>query len=164
MEKAPSPRNQRPKPTWTTERVALLKSYWADGLSANQIACMMGEITRNAVLGKVHRLGLAGRATTHRLRPAPRPHQHATRTATRAFGGSVDLRKLPKAKPLPAALLPHVQPLMLSFVALDEAGKRHCHYPIGDPRKPGFGFCGHPREAGASKYCAAHEAVTRRAA
>src|SRR6478609_3569038 len=48
--------------TWTDERVERLKKLWADGLSASQIAGELGGITRNAVIGKVHRLGLSGRA------------------------------------------------------------------------------------------------------
>ena len=48
--------------SWTDERVELLKKLWQDGLSASQIAGELGGITRNAVIGKVHRLGLAGRA------------------------------------------------------------------------------------------------------
>ena len=44
--------------SWTDERVELLKKLWADGLSASQIAAELGGITRNAVIGKVHRLGL----------------------------------------------------------------------------------------------------------
>src|SRR6202035_1473542 len=46
----------------TDERVELLKKLWSDGLSASQIAAELGGITRNAVIGKVHRLGLSGRA------------------------------------------------------------------------------------------------------
>ena len=48
--------------SWTDERVELLKKLWSDGLSASQIAGELGGITRNAVIGKVHRLGLSGRA------------------------------------------------------------------------------------------------------
>src|SRR6476659_7515625 len=48
---------------WTDERVELLKKLWQDGLSASQIAKQLGGVTRNAVIGKVHRLGLSGRAT-----------------------------------------------------------------------------------------------------
>src|SRR3954465_11588063 len=48
--------------TWTDDRVELLKKLWGDGLSASQIAGELGGITRNAVIGKVHRLGLSGRA------------------------------------------------------------------------------------------------------
>ena len=55
---------------WTEERVEMLKQLWTDGLSASQIARKMGGVTRNAVIGKVHRLGLAGRATPARVTPA----------------------------------------------------------------------------------------------
>ena len=48
---------------WTDERVELLKKLWMEGLSASQIAGILGEgVTRNAVIGKVHRLKLSGRA------------------------------------------------------------------------------------------------------
>ena len=46
---------------WTDERVELLRKLWADGLSASQIAAQMGGVSRNAVIGKVHRLKLSGR-------------------------------------------------------------------------------------------------------
>ena len=48
---------------WTEERVELLRKLWAEGLSASQIAGRLGEVTRNAVIGKVHRLGLALRSS-----------------------------------------------------------------------------------------------------
>ena len=47
--------------SWNDERVELLKRLWSEGLSASQIASELGGITRNAVIGKVHRLGLSGR-------------------------------------------------------------------------------------------------------
>ena len=55
---------------WTDERVELLKRLWLDGLSASQIAKQLGGVTRNAVIGKVHRLGLVPRVIT--ARPPPR--------------------------------------------------------------------------------------------
>jgi GcrA cell cycle regulator len=65
--------------SWTDERVETLKKLWTDGLSASQIAAELGGITRNAVIGKVHRLGLSGRAkspssTSPRPRKARAPH------------------------------------------------------------------------------------------
>ena len=48
--------------SWTDERVETLKRMWAEGLSASQIAKDLGGVTRNAVIGKVHRLGLSNRA------------------------------------------------------------------------------------------------------
>ena len=59
---------------WTDDRVDLLKKLWAEGLSASQIAGRLGSVTRNAVIGKVHRLGLSGRATTSRMK-SHRPRQ-----------------------------------------------------------------------------------------
>src|ERR1044071_2868011 len=63
--------------TWTDERVELLKKLWADGLSASQIAARMGGVTRNAVIGKVHRLGLSGRAKTAAAPAQPRSKKPA---------------------------------------------------------------------------------------
>ena len=57
---------------WTEERVELLKKLWSDGLSASQIAAELGNVTRNAVIGKVHRLGLSGRAKSAAQPAAPR--------------------------------------------------------------------------------------------
>ncbi|MFZ2109818.1 MAG: GcrA family cell cycle regulator, partial [Roseiarcus sp.] len=51
--------------SWTDEKVELLRQLWLDGRSASQISAALGQgLTRNAVIGKVHRLGLAGRAKT----------------------------------------------------------------------------------------------------
>ena len=50
--------------SWTDERVEILTKMWAEGNSASQIAKELGGVTRNAVIGKVHRLGLSNRATT----------------------------------------------------------------------------------------------------
>src|SRR4051812_7734622 len=67
---------------WTDERVELLKKLWQDGLSASQIAKQLGGVTRNAVIGKVHRLGLSGRATPSKPQrtvfKSPRPARVAT--------------------------------------------------------------------------------------
>ena len=48
---------------WSDERVAVLKKMWLEGNSASEIAKELGNITRNAVIGKVHRLGLSNRDT-----------------------------------------------------------------------------------------------------
>ena len=61
--------------SWNDERVELLKKLWAEGLSASQIAGRLGGVTRNAVIGKVHRLGLSGRATSPRS-ASPRPRRN----------------------------------------------------------------------------------------
>src|SRR5690606_25261780 len=78
--------------SWTDERVEMLKKLWTDGLSASQIAGELGGITRNAVIGKVHRLGLSGRAkspssTAPRPRKA-RPAVHMMRVSRPAVRGN----------------------------------------------------------------------------
>src|SRR3979409_1211917 len=74
---------------WTDERVELLKKLWTDGLSASQIAAELGGITRNAVIGKVHRLGLSGRGTSPSS-PVPAAPQAALFRPYEAAGASVD--------------------------------------------------------------------------
>src|ERR1700741_3654370 len=81
--------------SWTDERVELLKKLWSDGLSASQIAAELGGITRNAVIGKVHRLGLSGRAKSPSS-AAPRPrkaraHPHMLRVSRPAIRGNTAL-------------------------------------------------------------------------
>ncbi len=66
---------------WTDERVELLKKLWSDGLSASQIAAELGNVTRNAVIGKVHRLGLSGRAKSAAAPAAPRKAEPAQKDA-----------------------------------------------------------------------------------
>ena len=84
---------------WNDERVDLLKKLWSDGLSASQIAGRLGGVTRNAVIGKVHRLGLSGRATTSRMkshRPRVRTQAATKRLMKPRFAtvGNPALRKL----------------------------------------------------------------------
>ena len=73
--------------SWTDERVELLRQHWTEGKSASQIAGLLGHgLTRNAIIGKVHRLGLAGRAkapgsSAPRPRPAQAPRPQAVRPA-----------------------------------------------------------------------------------
>ena len=65
---------------WTEERIEMLKKLWSEGFSASQIANELGGVTRNAVIGKVHRLGLSGRAKAP-MTQSQRPKKPATRRA-----------------------------------------------------------------------------------
>jgi len=56
--------------SWTDERVEVLKKMWGEGQSASVIAKELGGVTRNAVIGKVHRLGLSNRVTSTTAKPA----------------------------------------------------------------------------------------------
>ena len=73
--------------TWTSERVETLKKLWNEGLSASQIAAELGGVTRNAVIGKIHRLGLSGRI---KPRPSSRPATQKITTPPAALGCASD--------------------------------------------------------------------------
>ena len=67
--------------SWTDERVETLKKMWGEGQSASQIAKELGGVTRNAVIGKVHRLGLSNRAGAS---SSPAPERKAAKADTPA--------------------------------------------------------------------------------
>lgn len=82
--------------SWTDERVELLKKMWGEGQSASQIAKELGGVTRNAVIGKVHRLGLSNRAGSG-ASAAP-----AAKAAPAKEKPAVAATPKPKAEPKPA--------------------------------------------------------------
>jgi GcrA cell cycle regulator len=134
-------------PGWTDVRTERLKALWADGRPASEIAGLLGEVTRNAVIGKVHRLGLAGRKTTSR-KPLPR----------RAKLSRAGLRQPPARFVRPAAPLPPPPPSAALMLPLRQLRADQCRWPIGDPLDAGFGFCG-CRKAPGVPYCAHHAAI-----
>jgi GcrA cell cycle regulator len=148
---------------WTDERVELLKKLWSEGLSASQIAGRLGGVTRNAVIGKVHRLGLSGRATSSRSSvPRPRrtqaPRQNRAPSITFGTRGNVALKPTYQedyeAAPAPATVEELVIPLheRATILTLKES---MCKWPIGDPTEEGFHFYGR-KKTGVSPYCEHH--------
>lgn len=158
---------------WTDERVERLKKLWADGLSASQIAAQLGGVSRNAVIGKVHRLNLPGRAKsggqasvrTKRTTAAPRAPNYAgrtanqttTRTVSRSSGGAALKQDLDvvaseeiDTRPMEDVVVPISR--RLSLVELSE---RTCKWPVGDPLQEGFHFCGND-SGESSPYCGYH--------
>jgi GcrA cell cycle regulator len=148
---------------WTDDRVELLKKLWAEGLSASQIAGRLGGVTRNAVIGKGHRLGLSGRATSSRSSvPRPRrshaPRQNRAPSLTFGTRGNVALKPTfeeeYEAAPAPAPVEELVIPLheRASILTLKES---MCRWPIGDPTEEEFHFCGRKKD-GTVPYCEHH--------
>ena len=145
---------------WNDERVDLLKKLWSDGLSASQIAGRLGGVTRNAVIGKVHRLGLSGRATTSRMKShRPRARNQATKRLMKprfANLGNPALRQLYLGDSEPYT--PSAEELVIplnerrSIQTLTEAS---CRWPIGDPQQSDFHFCGRKKVLGLP-YCEFH--------
>jgi GcrA cell cycle regulator len=142
---------------WTDERVELLKKLWQDGLSASQIAKQLGGVTRNAVIGKVHRLGLSGRATPSKpARPvfkAPRPARQA---AAPAAPRRIAPPPLATAAPAPPPPVRYVDETPGTATVLT-LGAHMCKWPIGDPSSDDFTFCG--RRASEGPYCVEHARV-----
>jgi GcrA cell cycle regulator len=147
---------------WTDERVELLKKLWTDGLSASQIAAELGGITRNAVIGKVHRLGLSGRAKSPSS-TAPRPrkaraHPHMMRVARPAMRGNTALAQAfeyeVEAEP---ELVDNIIPIGQRCNLL-ELTEETCRWPIGDPGSADFFFCG-GQTMTALPYCSHHSRI-----
>ncbi len=153
--------------SWTDERVELLKKLWQDGLSASQIASELGGVTRNAVIGKVHRLGLSGRAKTSRP-AAPRPRKPARRpsmpprVSTRVVGNTaLKLEAAPVAEVRPMRVLAPVEELFIppeERATILQLTEHTCKWPIGDPSAEDFYFCGRHSVSG-MPYCEHHASV-----
>ncbi|MEM9669004.1 MAG: GcrA family cell cycle regulator [Pseudomonadota bacterium] len=151
---------------WTEDRVDVLKKLWAEGHSASQIAKQLGGVTRNAVIGKVHRLGLSGRATPSRpvKRPPrlarPKPKFAATATTVKA---TETRENQPNDRTIAAAekaALAALTPLPLNdgeAATVLTIRDSMCKWPIGDPADPNFAFCG--RKADCGPYCKEHAKV-----
>ena len=123
--------------SWTDERVELLKKLWADGLSASQIAAELGGITRNAVIGKVHRLGLSGRAKSPSS-TAPRPRKprssgHMMRVPRASMRGNTALDYDYEVAPEPELIEIPVE----QRKTLLQLNEKTCHWPVGEPDRSG---------------------------
>ena len=136
---------------WTEDRVILLTALWLEGLSAAAVARRLGGVSRNAVIGKVHRLGLSGRAASAKPCRAPTALPRSSRSPA---GGR------PPPLPHPPAFRSRVVTLATAhgeLVPLLELSGARCRMPIGDPRDESFGFCGAAATRG--PYCEGHGAL-----
>lgn len=114
--------------SWTEERIEQLRALWDEGKSASQIAAALGEgVSRNAVIGKAHRLGL-------KARPSPVKSDSPKSAPKKATKAKAEKKKV---------------------VTLLDLTERICKWPIGHPGDPDFHFCGKPVHPG-MPYCTAH--------
>lgn len=146
---------------WTDDKVELLKKGVAEGLSFGQIAQRMGgEFTRNAVLGKAHRLGLAGAATKARQGGAGRPKRvrksRAKASPALRFSpmGNLAFQRLFQGEAPPQSTDELVIPLA-ERKTIATLERHDCRWPIGDPQAKDFHFCGKTKIPGLS-YCEFH--------
>ncbi|WP_455477123.1 GcrA family cell cycle regulator [Bartonella sp. B41] len=162
---------------WTCERVELLKKFWSEGLSASQIAARLGGVSRNAVIGKVHRLKLPGRgktaqvvSRTQKILAGVNPSNSRIRRSTsmvlptnsascsaKATALKVDFVDENMTEADISAKSDVVVPISrhLNLLQLSE---NTCRWPVGDPLSSDFHFCG--ADAGeSSPYCAFHAKI-----
>lgn len=134
---------------WTDETIARLRSLWAEGLSTAEIGRRLN-ISKNAVVGKAHRLNLPAR---------PSPIRRATGETTpravapkRAQGPTLPPLSASVSTPVPVlrAIMPTPKP--------QQPRATPCCWPIGEPGKPSFHFCNASAVAG-KPYCEEHAAI-----
>ena len=148
--------------SWTDERIEVLRKLWAEGMSAAQIASSLGGVTRNAVIGKIHRLGLSGRvkapqgrAIRARSTPIAAPPKPVAAPRVMAAGAvAVKVVEEPEveAQPLPQ---PAEVVSITDGMTLMDLSASTCRWPVGDPSDPAFRFCG-ARAPNGDTYCRAH--------
>lgn len=122
---------------WTSERIDDLKRLWAEGLSASQVASQLGCVTRNAVIGKVYRLGLAKGATARKAPKVLEPKPAVSKTALKAEA---------------------LDPGLSMAVTFEARTWQHCHWPLwGNEKKPAvYLYCGAPVSDYDHHWCGYH--------
>ena len=131
--------------SWTNEKVDKLKELWTKGHTASQIAEILGETTRNAVIGKAHRLDLEARAPSKQsATPRSRDNKQIKRTAAPTSR---------KAKFQSILLDKNFEPE--NPKSLENLTESTCKWPIGHPNEEKFYFCGRKPE-GEFPYCKLH--------
>ncbi len=154
---------------WSDDRVEILKKLWSDGFSASQIAADLGGISRNSVIGKVHRLGLSGRAKRPSSSVPRRPRTpKQPRICPENLQSSMVIRN---PAPLPAecdALEP--EPGFASAAETKQdipLGQRRtllelsdgtCRWPVGEPSSEEFFYCG-GKPVDGLPYCGSHSRI-----
>jgi len=140
--------------SWTEQKIQMLKDMWGHGYSASEIAKRLGGLTRNAVIGKAHRLKLSSRPSPIRREDEAGNPINAAETVMPLIKSVSKKRAM--LRPLPPVAMPStVKPSTgkdafrsiddlkrTEGIAVTKAGERHCRWPIGDPRSPDFRFCG----------------------
>lgn len=136
--------------SWTDDRVALLKKLWCEGKTAAEIAKELGGVTRNAVIGKAHRLKLSNRVS---------PIQQTAVKVSAPRSKAEDIRP----EPIRRTPANNDTPIKVKGVSMAELKDKMCRWPIGDPKEEKFHFCG-CASAPSLPYCADHAKMAYQAA
>jgi len=131
---------------WSEERTAVLKKLWLEGLSASQVARQLGGVSRSAVIGKVHRLGITAREAPVRTRSV------SVRVPSRTTVRPQVVRAVAPASPRAPIRVAVELSATSNILGLEV---HSCRWPIGNPDQNDFGFCGREKLARGS-YCDQH--------
>ncbi len=156
--------------SWTDERIDLLQKLWLQGMSASRIAAELANgLTRNAVIGKVYRLGLSGRtkvAVAASTSPRPQhkagPRPQNPRPAAPIVQGNTALaiKPAPLEAPSPAPAPSRDVVVQISEpVTILELRESMCRWPMGDPAGSEFRYCGARKIPGEGPYCCHHARI-----
>jgi GcrA cell cycle regulator len=142
---------------WNDDRIAVLTQLWAKGWSASEIAKHIGGITRNAVIGKAHRLGLSGRKARGPQRARYNGGKRQTRPVQSRKINRAASKPVAQAKQAVASPVPLPEPAALKLALLD-LRENTCRWPIGDPQDENFCFCG-CQTSGNGPFCEYHARI-----
>ncbi len=119
--------------SWTEEKVNKLKELWGKGKTASQIAEIIGGITRNAVIGKAHRLNLSAKIKT---RTVPSNEDYKETSENKNYKIKRGRRSKFKSLIIEKDFEPE------NPKQLEELDENYCKWPIGHPNEKSFYFCG----------------------
>ena len=132
--------------SWTSEKVEKLKELWSKGHTASQIAEALGDTTRNAVIGKAHRLNLEARAPSKQSSSSKsKENSQTTKRSTAPMSRKARFQSILLDKNFEAE----------NPKSLEELTEETCKWPIGHPNEEKFYFCGRKPE-GEFPYCKLH--------
>lgn len=151
--------------TWTQERINTLIKLWLSGKSASVIATELGDISRNAVIGKVHRLGIAGREHTQQITISKEKNPSLPKKNKKIHINKdiiIETKKKPvlsskpqRKKHITVQHIPNSSKYIIrSILNLND---KTCKWPIGHPDEDDFHFCGCPTTN--SPYCSYHASL-----
>lgn len=130
---------------WTDNIIRQLRKLWSEGHSIGEIGRQMG-ITKNAVVGKAHRLDLPSRPSPILIASTPRPPRVPRRQPVPRLADTMPLASLRGGNICPTVerLAPTAAPVGREAVAPRRVGSHPCCWPIGEPGTPAFRFCDDP--------------------
>jgi GcrA cell cycle regulator len=155
---APTPKSiPSSNATWTPERIEQLRNCIGSGMTCSQIAAAIG-VSRNAVIGKIHRLGLSsGRPASASARANCPPRARHSRGPTQRRLLRLAYAQAPLDEIMSSVVVVSTHPC--SLIDIDP---HQCRWPIGDPASTNFLFCGNDALAGFA-YCVGHARMAYRA-